>query len=218
MQQVGGQMLELGSRMSDIGVTQAGVKTAKDAGTALTGDSIGEHRRARIGWPGLLPKDSEAAARLEIEKMTAGTQSKYTTIEKLGTDFPEDELLRIKEEGQDKALMDPRAQAAFDRNDVLAQQMQGQGGAGGDPTAAMPDDIEGDQDVQPPDGEFEESDDTMQGFAQGGQGVMSSDGRQLDETGGDLTRFFAQGGQGAREMPPEEDMDLGDEEFAAGAG
>jgi len=220
MMQVGAQMLELGSRMSEIGVTEAGAKSKDAPGKELTGDTIGAHRRARIAWPGLLPKDSEAAARLEIEKMQAGAQSKYSTIEALGAQFPEDEIARIREEGGDRQLMDPRSQAAFDRNDVLAGQMQGGQPGQGDPSAAMPDDIEGDQDVQPSEGDLEGDPELMQGFAQGGDGqVRASDGRVLDETGGDLTRFFAQQGNGARPMPPQEDMlDQGDEDFAAAGG
>jgi len=98
--------------------------------------------------------------------------------------------------------------------------MQGGQPGQGDPSAAMPDDIEGDQDVQPSEGDLEGDPELMQGFAQGGDGqVRASDGRVLDETGGDLTRFFAQQGNGARPMPPQEDMlDQGDEDFAAAGG
>jgi hypothetical protein len=82
----------------------------------LSGLDIKGLREVNINWPGVLPKDDTEAARLELEKMSQGVQSMYTTMEKLGEEFPDDELARIRMEAQDSGL----------RGDKVAEQMRAQ--------------------------------------------------------------------------------------------
>lgn len=70
----------------------------------LSGTDIAGLRGVTITWPGLMPKDDAGAAALEIQKAQAGLQSFYTTLEKLGEEYPDDELARIREENSDPAL------------------------------------------------------------------------------------------------------------------
>jgi hypothetical protein len=105
-----------------------------DEGTLveLTGKDIRGLRSVAIQWPGVLPKDNEAEARMEMEKASQGFQSIYSTLEKLGEDYPDDEIARIRAENQDPAL---RGQAVAEQTrantPLLKQQMeQGQPGAG----------------------------------------------------------------------------------------
>lgn len=70
----------------------------------LSGSDINGLRKVTINWPGVLPKDSEATSRLEMEKVERGLQSVYTTLEKLGVKFPDDEIARIRAENEDPSL------------------------------------------------------------------------------------------------------------------
>lgn len=111
----------------------------------LSGTDITGLRDVTISWPGLLPKDDASAAGLEIQKAQAGLQSLYTTLEKLGEEYPDDELARIREENSDPALKgqqvaeQTRANAAATSAQASAAQagvMPGQeGGPGQDPNA-----------------------------------------------------------------------------------
>jgi hypothetical protein len=217
IKQLNTQLLELGSRMKDtpIGVVKAvGAGSAAKDGIIITGETIGAHRRTKVLWPGLLPKDSEAATRLEIEKMREGVQSRYTTIENTGAEFPEDELERIRTEQSD-AQLNPGNAAEATRAGAMetvanARAQQLQGGAAGDPTAAQPGDIEGDADV--PD-DFGQVTDTGEDFGTGPDGrVRDGNGRALDETGASLARLFAEQGRGARAAPAEGPPEETDEE------
>jgi len=212
LQRVLGQMLTLGSTMGDIGVWSDNLSSSSKEGKMLSGETIGAHRRVKIIWPGLMPKDSEAAARLEIEKMTAGVQSRYTTMENLGVEFPEDELQRIVEEQKSQEL-NPQGQANLMRGKaaLTAAEAKAQGGgAPGDPTAAVPEDIEGDEGV--PD-DLGQVSDTGEDFGTDSLGqIQDQEGRVLDETGGDLARFFGgQPGGGARPEPNPEEEEVTDE-------
>lgn len=71
---------------------------------ALSGNDIQGLREVTLSWPGVLPKDDVEFARLEMEKMTQGLQSIYSTLEKLGEDYPDDEIARIRRENQDPNL------------------------------------------------------------------------------------------------------------------
>jgi hypothetical protein len=70
----------------------------------LSGKDIKGLRDVSIAWPGVLPKDDFAASRLEMEKLSAGMQSVYTTMEKLGEEYPNDEIQRIRRENEDPSL------------------------------------------------------------------------------------------------------------------
>lgn len=115
----------------------------------LSGKDIAGLRDVTISWPGILPKDNIDAARLEMEKASQGLQSIYTTMEKLGEEYPDDEIARIRMEAQDPNLRGEkvaeqmrataplmRAQAA-----MMAQEQQAAGPEGEeeDPFAAPPD-------------------------------------------------------------------------------
>lgn len=80
----------------------------------LSGKMIKGLRTVSLQWPGVLPKDDSESARLEMEKASQGLQSIYTTMEKLGTEYPNDELQRIRMESQDPGV----------RPDIVSQQMR----------------------------------------------------------------------------------------------
>lgn len=82
----------------------------------LSGEDIAGLRDVTISWPGMLPKDDTDAARLEMEKADRGLQSIYTTLEKLGERYPDDEITRIRRENQDPAL----------RGEKVAEQVRAQ--------------------------------------------------------------------------------------------
>jgi hypothetical protein len=121
----------------------------------LSGKDINGLRDVSIHWPGVLPADDQANARLEIEKFSAGLQSVYTTMEKLGEEYPDDEIARIRIENQDPSLRGEKVAEQTRANmPLMKQAMEGQGGPpgempmdpaamagevvdGGDPMAAM---------------------------------------------------------------------------------
>lgn len=70
----------------------------------LSGKDIAGLRQVSISWPGVLPKDDIAASRLEMDKASQGIQSIYTTLEKLGIEYPQDEIARIRFENNDPSL------------------------------------------------------------------------------------------------------------------
>jgi len=70
----------------------------------LSGKDITGLRRVKVSWPGLLPADDATAAQLEMQKAAQGLQSIYTTLEKLGDDYPDDEIARLRMENQDPSL------------------------------------------------------------------------------------------------------------------
>lgn len=80
----------------------------------LSGNDIQGLRDVSIAWPGVLPKDDIDSARLEMEKASQGLQSIYTTMEKMGEEYPDDELARIRMEAQDPNL----------RGEKVAEQMR----------------------------------------------------------------------------------------------
>lgn len=80
----------------------------------LSGKDIAGLRDVCVSWPGMLPKDDLEAANLEIQKAQAGMQSIYTTLEKLGEQYPDDEITRIRRENNDPAL----------RGEKVAEQMR----------------------------------------------------------------------------------------------
>lgn len=80
----------------------------------LSGKQINGLRDVTISWPGILPSDDVAAARLEMEKAAQGLQSIYTTLERFGVEFPDDEIARIRMENTDPAL----------RGEKVAEQMR----------------------------------------------------------------------------------------------
>lgn len=82
----------------------------------LSGKDINGLRDVSINWPGVLPKDNIEAARFEMEKMNGGLQSLYTTLEKLGEDYPDDEIARVRMENQDPWL----------RGEKVAEQIRAQ--------------------------------------------------------------------------------------------
>lgn len=82
----------------------------------LSGKDIAGLRDVTINWPGVLPKDDFEASRLELEKASQGFQSIYTTLEKLGEDYPDDEIARIRMENNDPSL----------RGEKVAEQLRAQ--------------------------------------------------------------------------------------------
>lgn len=70
----------------------------------LSGKDIQGLRDVTLSWPGVLPKDDFASSRLEMEKLQNGMQSIYTTMEKLGEEYPNDEIQRIRLENEDPSL------------------------------------------------------------------------------------------------------------------
>ena len=82
----------------------------------LSGRDINGLRDVTINWPGVLPKDDFEASRLEMEKAAQGFQSIYTTLEKLGEDYPDDEIARIRMENNDPSL----------RGEKVAEQLRAQ--------------------------------------------------------------------------------------------
>jgi hypothetical protein len=91
---------------------------------SLSGAMIAGLRDVTIDWPGVLPKDDLEAARLEMEKAQQGFQSIYTTLEKLGEDYPDDEVSRIRLENQDPALRGQNvAEQVRAQTPLLRQQM-----------------------------------------------------------------------------------------------
>lgn len=117
------------------------VKSAKFADgelVALSGKDIKGLRAVTLSWPGVLPKDDSEMARLEMEKAAQGIQSFYTTLEKLGEEYPDDEIARIRMENQDpnlrgeKVAEQLRAETPLIKQqldqDFQRQQMEAQGG------------------------------------------------------------------------------------------
>jgi len=82
----------------------------------LSGKDIAGLREITVSWPGVLPKDDFEAARLEMEKAAQGFQSIYTTLEKLGEEYPSDEIARIRMENEDPSL----------RGEKVAEQLRAQ--------------------------------------------------------------------------------------------
>ncbi|MGZ4557097.1 MAG: phage portal protein [Mycobacteriaceae bacterium] len=87
----------------------------------LSGEDIGGLREVTLQWPEVLPKDDVEQAQFELAKLQAGVQSFYTTLEKLGEDYPDDEIARIREENTDPSL----------RGEKVAEQMRAQASAAG---------------------------------------------------------------------------------------
>ena len=101
-------------------------KSEDDAGgelVQLSGQMIAGLRRVSLSWPGVLPKDDIESARLELEKAAQGFQSIYTTLEKLGEEFPDDEIARIRWENQDPNL---RGQAVAEQTRANAPMIRAQ--------------------------------------------------------------------------------------------
>lgn len=101
----------------------------------LSGADIQGLRDVSISWPGVLPKDDFQWSALEIQKAQSGLQSYYTTLEKLGEDFPDDELARIRMENEDPSLkgekvaeqlraQTPLVKAAMQQDTQMAQMQQ----------------------------------------------------------------------------------------------
>lgn len=79
----------------------------------LSGKDIAGLREVKLQWPGVLPKDDIETARFELEKLQAGVQSFYTTLENLGEDYPDDEIARIRMENTDPALRGEKVNEAL---------------------------------------------------------------------------------------------------------
>jgi hypothetical protein len=118
-----------------------GANTGEGELVALSGKDINGLRRAQVSWPGVLPKDDTESANMEIAKAEKGFQSIYTTLEKLGEEYPDDEIARIRMENQDPTLrgqqvaeqmrsqaplLRAHAQMAQQVNDMAAQPAEGE--------------------------------------------------------------------------------------------
>lgn len=91
----------------------------------LSGKDIDGLREVTISWPGVLPKDDAQNAKLEMDKAAQGLQSFYTTLEKLGEEYPADELSRISRENMDPSLKGEKV-AENQRGDAAAMGAQAQ--------------------------------------------------------------------------------------------
>ena len=127
-------LLDLQERIGDStalgeAVVNRTVKSAQfDDGdlVTLSGKDINGLREVAIDWPGMLPKDDESAARLEMEKADRGLQSIYTTLEKLGEQYPDDELSRVRRENQDPSLRGEKVAEQMRAETPLLKQQQDQ--------------------------------------------------------------------------------------------
>jgi Phage portal protein, SPP1 Gp6-like len=174
-------LLELGAEQKDIGVVDSPyAKTAKDRSMRLTGKDIGGHRSIKVEWPGLMPKDDMSAARFEMEKHAGKVQSKFTTLEKLGFDFPSDELQRLEEEMRNEGL-NPEGNADLMR--AQASMVSAEARGGGAEGGAAPEDLEGEGLDELPEEEPQGLDELNE-FPPG-VGTMS-DGRAVDDMGNEL--------------------------------
>lgn len=86
----------------------------------LSGKDIDGLRDITLLWPEVMPKDSVTSAQFELTKHGQGVQSFYTTLEKLGEEFPDDEIARIRMENMDPSL----------RGEKVAEQMKAQAALG----------------------------------------------------------------------------------------
>lgn len=82
--------------------------------TKLSGKDIDGLRSVKIDWPGVLPKDDVQGQQFVLEQLKAGAMSFYTALEKLGEEYPDDEIARIREENTDPTL----------RGEKVAEQMR----------------------------------------------------------------------------------------------
>lgn len=99
-----------------IGQTRKSQNNGNGELVPLSGKDINGLRDVTINWPGILPKDDFESARLELEKAQGGMQSIYTTLEKLGEEYPDDEIARIRMENNDPSL----------RGEKVAEQIRAQ--------------------------------------------------------------------------------------------
>jgi hypothetical protein len=93
---------------------------------ALSGKDIKGLREVSIEWPGVLPADSSEMAQLEMQKATQGLQSFYTTLEKLGEKYPDDELARVRQENTDPSI---KGQVVAEQTRSNATMLSAQAGA-----------------------------------------------------------------------------------------
>lgn len=92
----------------------------------LSGKDIKGLRDVVISWPGVLPKDDFAAANLELQKFQSGIQSVYTTMEKLGEEYPNDEIQRVRKENEDPSLRGEKVAEQTRSMSPLIKQQQDQ--------------------------------------------------------------------------------------------
>lgn len=185
IKQLNYRLLALGAQEGEIAVTDdPRAKSRSARSTVIKGSDIGDHRETKITWPGALPRDDMAAAQLEIQKNQAGIQSKYTTLENLGFDFPDDEIKLIEQEMANEnlnagdAANKTRAQAALMSAQAKQDQVAGAGQDQGEPP--VPPDLNQLTDTPP-----------GVGTLPSGQ-VVDDEGNPLDEISARLARFRAE--------------------------
>jgi len=105
--------------MAVVNQTEKSAKSVDGELVKLTGKDISGLREITLSWPEVLPKDDVEAARFSLEKLQAGVQSFYTTLEELGEEYPDDEIARIRQENTDPSL----------RGEKVAEQMRAQASA-----------------------------------------------------------------------------------------
>lgn len=89
----------------------------------LSGLDIAGLREVTISWPSIMPTDEIQLKQFELQKASQGFQSIYTTLEKTGEDYPDDEIARIRMENQDPSL---RGQAVAEQKRAEASMMGAQ--------------------------------------------------------------------------------------------
>jgi len=113
------------SQMSMPGTAESGPNTDGML-VGLSGKDIKGLRDVFIAWPGVLPKDDFAAANLELQKFQSGIQSVYTTMEKLGEEYPNDEIQRVRKENEDPSLRGEKVAEQTRSMSPLIKQQQDQ--------------------------------------------------------------------------------------------
>jgi hypothetical protein len=113
------------SQMSLPGTAESGPNTDGML-VGLSGKDIKGLRDVFISWPGVLPKDDFAAANLELQKFQSGIQSVYTTMEKLGEEYPNDEIQRVRKENEDPSLRGEKVAEQTRSMSPLIRQQQDQ--------------------------------------------------------------------------------------------
>lgn len=121
-----------------INASVTGTKNSSDGQVVeLSGTDIAGLRSVKVLWPGLLPADDATAAQLEMQKAAQGLQSFYTTLEKLGEDYPDDEIARLRMENQDPSLKGQQV-AEQTRANAAATSAQANAAQAGAPTGQDP--------------------------------------------------------------------------------
>ena len=93
---------------------------------ALSGTDIKGLREVSVVWPEILPTDAAQQVQLELAKFQAGVQSIYTTLERIGHEYPDDEVARLRLENTDPSLRGQAAKMQAETAKLLGEQAGGE--------------------------------------------------------------------------------------------